>query len=67
MSSYNFSIPTLGQPTISSPIALSKRNDDLMANYVSDDELIIYDVQAEPESTITWKKEESSQNSTKRS
>jgi 6-phosphofructokinase 1 len=54
MSSYDFSVPYLGKTTVPSPIALSKRNDDLIANYVSDDELIIYDVQAVPGKSVHY-------------
>ncbi|MBN1757866.1 MAG: ATP-dependent 6-phosphofructokinase [Chitinispirillaceae bacterium] len=54
MSSYDFTVPTLGKTTVHSPIALSKRNDDLMANYVCDDEFIIYDVSAVPGKQVTY-------------
>lgn len=58
MASHDFSIPLLGKPKIASPIALSKRNDDLIANYVSDDELIIYNVQAIPGRTQAYRKKD---------
>jgi 6-phosphofructokinase 1 len=48
MASHDFTVTALGNPSVASPITLSKRNDDLIANYVSDDELIIYDVQSIP-------------------
>jgi 6-phosphofructokinase 1 len=54
MSLYDFTVPNLGKTTIHSPIALSKRNDDLMANYVSDDELIIFNVTAAPGKQVTY-------------
>ncbi len=38
---YDFTVPTLGKPTISSPIALSNVRGDLIANYVSDDEGVL--------------------------
>ena len=58
MPSHDFSITSLGKASIPSPVALSKRNDDLIANYVSDDELIVYDVQAIPGQSVTYKREE---------
>ncbi len=38
---YDFTVPTLGKPNISSPIALSNVRGDLIANYVSDDEGVL--------------------------
>lgn len=40
----SFLISDLGKTEVKSPIALSKRFDDMMANYVRDDEFIINDV-----------------------
>jgi len=45
MEKLDFSIPVLGKCTVQSPISLSKRIGDYMANYVSDDEYIIYDIE----------------------
>ena len=58
MSSFDFTVPRLGKNTVQSPISLSKSYGDLIANYVSDDELIIYDVQAEPGKTVAYSKSE---------
>ncbi|MDR1931990.1 MAG: ATP-dependent 6-phosphofructokinase [Spirochaetales bacterium] len=46
---YDFTIPVLGEPKITSPIRLSTIQGDLIANYVSDDEAIQYVVSANPE------------------
>lgn len=40
----DFSIEKLGTPRISSPLHLSTRLNDFVANYVSDDEYIFYDI-----------------------
>lgn len=58
MALLDFSVQSLGATTVRSPIALSKRNDDLIANYVSDDELIIYDVTGVPGKRIGYTKKE---------
>ncbi|MBN1306830.1 MAG: ATP-dependent 6-phosphofructokinase [Chitinispirillaceae bacterium] len=58
MPTNDFSIPSLGKASVKSPVALSKRNDDLIANYVSDDELIVYDVQAVPDTPVTYARRE---------
>jgi 6-phosphofructokinase 1 len=57
MSSYNFSISDLGTPKINSPVILSRQMGDLIANYVQEDERIIYNVKVHPDETITYKKE----------
>lgn len=57
MSVYDFSIPNLGVPKIQSPVVLSKKTGDLMANYVAGGEFIIYNVKVQPGETITYKKE----------
>jgi len=41
----DFSIPTLGKSVVPSPISLSKRSDDLISNYVADDQCILYDIE----------------------
>ncbi|MBD3422333.1 MAG: ATP-dependent 6-phosphofructokinase [Chitinivibrionales bacterium] len=41
---YDFTITALGTPRIQSPISLSKEMDDYLANYVSDDDRVIYDI-----------------------
>ncbi|MCX7726091.1 MAG: ATP-dependent 6-phosphofructokinase [Chitinispirillaceae bacterium] len=50
----DFSIKRLGKPTIPSPISLSKRDDDFIANYVTDDDLIAYDLNLVPDQSITY-------------
>ncbi len=42
----DFSVPVLGKCSIPSPIILSTRLDDSLANYVADDEFVRYDVDA---------------------
>ena len=41
---YNFQVPRLGEATIPSPIKMSTTLGDRLANYVTDDEYILYDV-----------------------
>ncbi|NLW32273.1 MAG: ATP-dependent 6-phosphofructokinase [Fibrobacter sp.] len=53
----DFLIPKLGTPKITSPYSLSKMVGDLIANYVHEDEFIIYDVHATPQKTITYEKQ----------
>jgi 6-phosphofructokinase 1 len=48
MEQYNFSIPMLGTPHIASPIVLSKKMDDNIANFARDDQFIVYDITASP-------------------
>ena len=54
---YDFTIPSIGVPRIESPIVLSKKSGDLIANYVSEDDYIIYDVKVRPGETITYQRE----------
>lgn len=58
MEPLNFTIPTLGTANIPSPVALSKKTGDLIANYVSDDELIIYNINACPGNSYTPSRED---------
>lgn len=44
--SYDFRIPQLGTPKIASPIRYSRIQGDSLANYVRDDEKIIFDIEA---------------------
>jgi len=44
---YDFTISRLGDPEVASPIHLSKRFDDFQANYVTDDQLVLYDVEGD--------------------
>lgn len=41
----DFTIDVLGKPTVCSPVSLSKARDDYMANYVDDDQRILYDIE----------------------
>jgi 6-phosphofructokinase 1 len=43
----DFSICVLGEAAIPSPISLSKKRGDYIADYVSDDEYILYDIEAQ--------------------
>jgi 6-phosphofructokinase 1 len=45
---YDFAVQTLGECKIPSPVQLSKNDSDNIANYVSDDEHILYDIEVEP-------------------
>ncbi|RKX75222.1 MAG: ATP-dependent 6-phosphofructokinase [Spirochaetes bacterium] len=55
----NFSVPLLGERKVVSPIKMSTILGDLIANYVGDDEFILYDVEARPlELRQTYRKEE---------
>ncbi len=51
MEQYDFSIPMLGTPHIPSPIRLSKKPDDLIANFATDDQFILYDINATAQSS----------------
>ena len=48
---YDFTVPTLGEPKIESPVTYSRVQGDLIANYVRDNEYILYDIEADPERT----------------
>ena len=48
MSEKNFTIRSLGACKVPSPIALSNQYGDSRANYVKDDEYILYDIEAHP-------------------
>jgi 6-phosphofructokinase 1 len=43
---YDFTVPTLGIPKITSPISMSYEQGDSVANYVSDKERILFDIDA---------------------
>ena len=45
---YDFTVPRLGECKIPSPIRLSTEQGDYIANYVSDDECILSDIQVNP-------------------
>jgi len=44
MGTYDFTVESLGRCSIPSPVKLSKASGDFIANYVSDNERIIYDI-----------------------
>jgi 6-phosphofructokinase 1 len=48
MKEIDFAIPTLGKCSVDSPITLSTVYGDSLANYVTDDEFILYDIEARP-------------------
>jgi 6-phosphofructokinase 1 len=52
MEQYDFSIPMLGVPHIKSPIVLSKKMDDNIANFATDDQFILYDINTKPDTTF---------------
>ena len=56
---YDFTIESLGEAKVPSPIKMSKVRGDLRVNYVSDDELYIYDTYArENEQRSVYRREE---------
>jgi 6-phosphofructokinase 1 len=58
MPSFDFSIPGLGKASIPSPVKLSKQAGDRMADFVSDDDLIMYNVQAVPKMKAEYTRKE---------
>ncbi len=48
MKKFDFTISKLGKPAGQSPVLLSNQNDDYVANYVSDDERVLYDIESVP-------------------
>ena len=48
MNSLHFTVPRLGEAKITSPIKMSTKTGDNMANYVRDDEFILYNIDARP-------------------
>ncbi len=53
---FDFTVPRLGPCRIDSPVSLSKRIGDLIANYVNDDEYIISDVNGYPGEQTTFER-----------
>jgi 6-phosphofructokinase 1 len=45
----DFTIPVLGEPTVQSPISLSKYGGNFISSYVSDDQYLIYDIETGPD------------------
>jgi len=52
----NFTISTLGKPAVKSPVLLSKRVGDYVANYVADDQLILHDIEMAPGACVKAEK-----------
>jgi len=52
----DFTIPTLGPGRRPSPINLSNRHGDMIANFVRDDDFIVYDTRATPGATVEYKR-----------
>jgi 6-phosphofructokinase 1 len=48
VNSLNFTAPRLGEAKITSPLKMSTKIGDNMANYVKDDEFILYNIDAKP-------------------
>ena len=44
MQKLDFTIPAFGERTVQSPISLSGRNDDYIANYEDDTQRILYNI-----------------------
>jgi 6-phosphofructokinase 1 len=49
---YDFTVQTLGECKIPSPVQLSKNDNDNIANYVRDDEHILYDINVDLDDSI---------------
>lgn len=47
MQNLDFTITSFGERTVQSPITLSARDDDYIANYVNDDECVIYNIETD--------------------
>ena len=48
---YDFTVPSIGAAKIVSPVTYSRVQGDRIANYVRDDEYILYDIEADPAAT----------------
>ena len=48
----DFTIDTLGEPTVPSPIGLSTHRADYVSSYVSDDQYLLYDIETGPEVAV---------------
>ncbi len=53
---FDFTVPALGPCKVASPIPLSKRLGDFIANYVRDDEYVVYETNATPGETVSFDK-----------
>jgi 6-phosphofructokinase 1 len=56
MESYDFDIPSLGPTVIPSPMSLSRTQDDFIADYIPNDDFILYDITAKGGKNIPWNK-----------
>jgi 6-phosphofructokinase 1 len=56
MESYDFDIPSLGPTVIPSPMSLSRAEGDFLADYVRDDDYILYDITAKGGKNTPWNK-----------
>jgi 6-phosphofructokinase 1 len=45
---YDFSFPVIGQAKLQSPLSYSSNTGDYITNFVSDDQMIVYDISAKP-------------------
>jgi 6-phosphofructokinase 1 len=54
METYDFDIPSLGPTVIPSPMSLSRAQDDFIADYVHNDDFILYDITAKGGKNIPW-------------
>jgi 6-phosphofructokinase 1 len=54
LTKHEFAIFSLGPGKIPSPVMLSKHNGDMIANYVNDDERILYDIDATPGERVIY-------------
>jgi 6-phosphofructokinase 1 len=54
METYDFDIPALGPTVIPSPMSLSRAQDDFIADYVHNDDFILYDITAKGGKNIPW-------------
>jgi len=52
----DFTIPTLGPGKRPSPVHLSNHRGDMIANFVRDDEYIVFDIRAKPGTTVDYKR-----------
>jgi len=56
MQELDFTIPTLGPGKRPSPVNLSNHRGDMIANFVRDDEYIIFDIRSKPGQTVEYKR-----------
>ena len=54
LTKHDFAISTLGPGKIPSPVHLSRRHGDMIANYVSDNDRVIYDINGVPGEQVVY-------------